>query len=118
MEEADFGFAPDGTLIVAALISIALTTGASGTITDATNATPIVITLASHGLANDNHVLVADVLGNTAANGVWRVANVAANTFELVGSTGNGAYTSGGIATLSNYNGRLETATFTEQATL
>ena len=65
-------------------------------ITAASNAAPIVITAASHGLSNGDKVTVSGVLGNTAANGRWTVANVTANTFELQGSTGNGAYTSGG----------------------
>lgn len=67
-----------------------------GTITGATNASPIVITSASHGLQNGQRVTVSGVGGNTAANGTFKVANVTTDTFELSGSTGNGAYTSGG----------------------
>lgn len=66
------------------------------TISGATNASPIVITSTAHGFADDESVTVQGVGGNTAANGVWLVANVTADTFELVGSSGNGAYTSGG----------------------
>ena len=67
------------------------------TITAATNASPIVITVgAGHGLVNGESVEVGEVGGNTAANGIWTVANVTATTFELVGSTGNANYTSGG----------------------
>lgn len=62
----------------------------------ASNATPIVITSNGHGLSNTDMVAIAGVGGNTAANGVWAVANVAANTFELEGSAGSGAYTAGG----------------------
>jgi hypothetical protein len=68
----------------------------SAAITGATNATPIVITSNGHGLNNNDLVAVASVGGNTAANGIWSVQNVAANTFELEGSTGSGAYTAGG----------------------
>jgi hypothetical protein len=68
-------------------------------ITGATNATPIVLTIAGHSLVNGDQVTVAGVLGNTAANGTWAIANGTANTFELVGSVGNGAYTSGGTCT-------------------
>lgn len=64
-------------------------------ITNATNATPIVITANAHGLSNGDTVYIQGVRGNTAANGTWVVANVATNTFELVGSSGNGSYTSG-----------------------
>lgn len=62
-------------------------------LTGATNATPIVITATAHGLSNGDEVYVSGVVGNTAANGTWVVANVAANTFELTGSVGNGTYT-------------------------
>lgn len=68
----------------------------TGLITGTTNATPIVVTSAAHGLSNNDMVGVLGVGGNTAANGIWSVANVATNTFELAGSTGNGAYTGGG----------------------
>lgn len=68
----------------------------TGTITGASNASPIVITCADHGLQAGQRVTVASVGGNTAANGTWTVANPATNTFELSGSSGNGAYTSGG----------------------
>lgn len=72
------------------------------TITGATNATPIVVTSASHGYSNGDFVHVASVAGNTAANGLWSIANQATNTFELVGSVGSGAYTSGGDVTVFN----------------
>lgn len=62
-------------------------------ITGATNATPIIITANAHGLSNGDEVYVNSVVGNTAANGTWTVANKATNTFELSGSVGNGAYT-------------------------
>jgi hypothetical protein len=67
----------------------------SGTVGDATNATPIVITSNGHGLNNGDRVLVSGVAGNTAANGSFTVGSVTANTFTLVGSVGNGAYTAG-----------------------
>jgi len=68
----------------------------SGNVTGATNASPIVVTSASHGLAVGQLVIVASVGGNTAANGTFVVSAVTADTFTLSGSTGNGAYTSGG----------------------
>jgi hypothetical protein len=63
---------------------------------DATNATPIAITATGHGLVTDDYVTVAGVGGNTAADGEWPVRRLDDDTFELVGSVGNGAYTSGG----------------------
>jgi hypothetical protein len=67
-------------------------------VTGATNATPIVISVATHGYSNGDGIQIAAVGGNTAANGDWSIANVTAGTFELVDSSGNGAYTSGGTA--------------------
>lgn len=73
-------------------------------ITGATNATPIVITATAHGFVNGDIVVVNDVGGNLAANGVWKIANQAANTFELTdpvtstNAAGSAAFTSGGYA--------------------
>ena len=91
-------------------------------VTGATNASPIVITSAAHGFSDDEIVVVHDVGGNTAANGTWKVASSATNTFELYGSTGNAAYTSGGkifelkstIKQIRRIN--LEESTFTNKA--
>jgi hypothetical protein len=65
-------------------------------ITAASNASPIVIASNGHGFEADEPITVQGVEGNTAANGVWLVANATANTFELFGSIGSGAYTLGG----------------------
>lgn len=70
--------------------------GSSHAITDATNASPIVVTSTNHGLQTGMMVQVANVSGNTAANGVWRVTFISASQFSLSNSTGNGAYSSGG----------------------
>jgi hypothetical protein len=77
-------------------------------ITAATNASPIVVTVTSHGWSNGDVVVINGVGGNTAANGTWVIAGVTANTFNLttlpaeggsaLNSTGNAAYTSGGKA--------------------
>jgi hypothetical protein len=57
---------------------------------------PIVVTSAAHGLPTGAYVKVASVVGNTAANGNFFVTALSGSTFSLDGSTGNGAYTSGG----------------------
>jgi hypothetical protein len=77
-------------------------------ITNATNAEPIVITSAAHGYKDGAVVLIAAVQGNTAANGVWRVTNSAADTFELyttagVASVGNSGYTTGGTINMNEF---------------
>ena len=43
-------------------------------------------------------MVVFGVQGNTAANGNWQITVVDATHFQLVGSTGSGTYTSGGLA--------------------
>ncbi len=78
--------------------------GAHGTpaaITAASNASPIKITVANHGFNTGESVVIVGVGGNTAANGTWVITVVDANNFNLNGSTGNGAYTSGGTAVVA-----------------
>lgn len=65
-------------------------------VSNATNVSPIVVTAASHGFNTGDKVVVSGVLGNTAANGTFTITKVDSNSFSLDGSTGNGAYASGG----------------------
>lgn len=68
-------------------------------ITGASNASPIVITAASSGLIFPvgMSVTVVGVGGNSGANGTFPVAAIIdANNVSLSGSTGTGAFTSGG----------------------
>lgn len=63
----------------------------------ATNASPIVVTVTSpHYLQTGDSVIISGVSGNTAANGSWVITRTGDNTFSLDGSTGSGAYTTGG----------------------
>jgi hypothetical protein len=67
------------------------------TITNATNATPIVCTTsAPHGFSTDDTVINSGIGGNTAANGEFQITVVSPTTFQLNGSVGSGAYTAGG----------------------
>lgn len=75
----------------------------SGVVTGASNAAPIVITGGTHGLADGQDVTIAAVVGNTAANGTYTVKVISGTTFALVGTTGNGAYVSGGTWAVSRY---------------
>lgn len=87
------------------LETLGWTAPSSGSITAASNATPIVITSTAHGLSTNQLVYISGVGGNTAANsstGIpFRVTNLTANTFSLqnlagTNVAGSGAYTSGG----------------------
>lgn len=67
-------------------------------ITGATNASPIVVAAVGHGRSSGDDIYIADVGGNTAANGFWSgITVVDVDHISLPGSTGNGAYTSGGV---------------------
>jgi hypothetical protein len=93
----------DTDTIKAALLDLNTADVGVKTITAASNATPIVVTATAHGFANGDFVYIDAVAGNLAANGLWKIANQAANTFELtrpdgVNSVGSAAYTSGGYA--------------------
>lgn len=90
--------------IKAALLDTTVTSTAVKPITGATNATPIVVTATAHGYVNGDIVYIDGVGGNLAANGIWQIAGVAANTFNLTNpvsaanAVGSAAYTSGGFA--------------------
>lgn len=74
------------------------------TVSNATNAAPIVLTTSTQSPAfnANDFVYVNGVGGNTNANGVFQANPVNATSLTLVGTTGNAAYTSGGLATRAN----------------
>ena len=53
----------------------------------------------AHGLVTGNAVSISGILGCTAANGTWTVTVTDSTHFTLNGSSGNGAYISGGLVT-------------------
>ncbi len=64
----------------------------SGMITAATNANPIVVTSANHGLITGTQITISGAVGNTNANGVRTITVIDANTFSLNGIAGNGTF--------------------------
>ncbi len=68
----------------------------SGDVTGANTSSPITITSVGHGLATGTVVTVKNVGGQTGANGTFAVTVLTDDTFQLVGSTTVGAYTTGG----------------------
>ena len=65
-----------------------LTDAPTKTITGATQANPVVITSASHGLNNGNKIVISGVVGMTELNGnTYYVQNATTNTFSLSSNT-------------------------------
>lgn len=105
--------------IAVALMDLNTASTAVKQISSSTNATPIVVTATAHGFANGDLVFIDGHATNTAANGLWAITGVAANTFNLTdyisgaNSTGNGVggatgyavnYGSSGTTTDDNYD--------------
>jgi hypothetical protein len=67
-----------------------------GDVTGANTSSPITITSVAHGLTTGTIVTVRSVGGQTGANGTFKVNVLTDDTFQLIGSTSVGAYTSGG----------------------
>lgn len=82
---------------------------ATTSITSSTNATPIVVTRATHGLTTGDTVVVTGHTTNTNANGTWEVNVLTSSTFELTGSVGNGVGGASGTFRLRN-NSRVTLA--------
>ncbi len=73
-------------------------------ITNATNATPIVVTSAAHGFSTGDVIEIVGVVGNTAANHVYKITVIDVDSFSLNDSVGNGDYSSDGTAYLITAN--------------
>ena len=78
-----------------------------GTISAATNATPIVCTLNGHGLVANDYVFISGGTGNTAVNGVWKISSATTNTFTLQDSSGNGTYGANSASTCYKMTNRV-----------
>jgi hypothetical protein len=89
-------YGPAGALASGFLLAGTAQFKDSGPITNATNASPIVITSNNHGLSTGTRVTISGVGGNGGANGTFVVTVIDANTFSLNGSAGTGVYTTGG----------------------
>ncbi len=72
-------------------------------VTSSTDATPIVVTANSHGFSTGDRVLIYGHTTNIAANGIYKITKVNANSFQLqdeftganIAGTGAGAGSSG-----------------------
>lgn len=71
-------------------------------VTDATNASPIVVTAPGHNRTTGDSLTLQGIRGNTAANGTWTITVIDPDTYSLDGSVGNGDYTFSGVWTLGD----------------
>lgn len=78
--------------------------GTAVAIVSSTNATPIVMTTATHNYVTGQVVTIASHLVNTAANGTWKVTVLSATTFSLDGSVGVGVGAATGTSTTEGVN--------------
>jgi hypothetical protein len=67
-------------------------------ITGASNEPSILITEVGHGRTTNDRVRIEEVEGNTAANGTWLIIVIDADHYSLDGASGDGDYTTGGVA--------------------
>jgi hypothetical protein len=103
-QEAAFGLQASGSPHDYKFLDSALTFDIPVTITNATQADPVVITATAHGFSDGDFVKIQNVKGMTEINNIkYKVANKAANTFELndkndndIDGTGFTAYLTGG----------------------
>jgi hypothetical protein len=99
----------DGTLdwdtqaFAAALLDLNTADVGIKAIASSTNATPIVMTVTAHGFTNGDLVFIDGHLTNTAANGFWKIANQAANTFELTNPVSAANVTGNGVGGATGY---------------
>jgi hypothetical protein len=93
---------------VSARAAVPMLKGPQLAVTAATNATPVVVTTAAHGLAAGDFVLITGAIGNEAINGVRKCSAVAATTCTLQSQNldgtfsnvaGSSAYVSGAVLT-------------------
>lgn len=70
-------------------------------ISSSTNASPIAVTTATHGLSTGDYVRIESHTTNTKANGLWKVTVTSSTVFTLDGSTGNGV--GGATGTFKKY---------------
>lgn len=81
---------------------------ASKTVTGATQANPVAVTVAAHGYTTGDEIQLTSIGGMTQINDrIFTITVVDANTFTLNGADGTGfsAYTSGGSATKGAFHG-------------
>lgn len=93
----------DTNTFSAALLDLNTASVGVKAIASSTNATPIVVTSTAHGFTNGDLVFIDGHATNTAANGFWKIANVAANTFELTNPVSAANAVGNGVGATTGY---------------
>lgn len=88
--------------------------GSTSSPTNATAATPIVVTHASHPFFLNDIIKLTGITGITGINGIWQLSPVAAGSYTLLGSVGGGSSFGGGTNAAQLLNGQADTALTTE----
>jgi hypothetical protein len=88
--------------------------GSTSTPTNATAASPIVVTQASQPFFLNDIIKLTGITGITGINGIWQLSPVASGTYTLLGSTGGGSGFGGGTNAAQLLNGQADTALTTE----
>lgn len=68
----------------------------TGTVSDVSQTTPLVVESIAHGLANGQYVTITGVGGETKANGSFQIEVIDQDFFTLIGSSASSPYTGGG----------------------
>lgn len=92
--------------------------GSTSSPTNATAATPSVVTQTAHPFFLNDIIKLAGITGITGINGIWEINPVTANTYTLLGSVGGGSGFGGGTNAAQLLNGQADTALTTEVASL
>lgn len=74
----------------------------SGTSVSCSNSAPIVVSHSSHPFVTGDWVGISGDTGNKAANGIWKITVINANSYQLNNSTGNGTSASAKVVPMTN----------------
>lgn len=92
--------------------------GATTTPTNATAATPIVVTQAAHPFFTNDIIKLTGITGITGINGIWQITVINSSSYSLIGSVGGGSGFGGGTNAAQLLNGQADTALTTEVSSI
>lgn len=92
--------------------------GSTSSPTNATAATPIVVTQAGHPFFTNDIIKLTGITGITGINGIWEIISLSSSTYSLDGSVGGGSSFGGGTNAAQLLNGQADTALTTEVASI